>query len=502
MIRLVLLFCLAAAAATAQEPAASPRPNIVFFLVDDMGWQDTSVPFLHDAAGEPVVTPLNRLYRTPNMVALAERGMKFTNAYAMPVCTPSRNCWVTGLNSARHHVTNWTNLDGTDTTQNTTRSHRSPAGWLKNGLPRNRVTLPSLLQSAGYRTIHAGKAHFGSSAYARDPKNFGFDLNIAGSNIGHPGSYTGDYGKDGDRPVPGLADHHHSGTFLTDAITLETNKAIAAAVAEKIPFFAYVSHYAVHAPFQIDQRFAANYPGLEGGRLGYATLLEGMDQSLGDLMAKLEQLGVAENTLIVFMSDNGGDAPSPDVNQSNAPLRHKKGSKYEGGVRVPLIVAWARPDPTHPAQASLPIPTASREDDLVAIFDLFPTFAKVAGIPVASNIDGVDLSPYLRGEPGNHRPQELLIHFPHDHRSTYFTIFREGPWKLIHNYADSSYELYNLESDLSETHDLAAKETDRTLAMATRMGDALKDAGAQWPRQAVDDREVQIIPPAGKDSPR
>jgi len=500
MIRHFLILWLAATAASGQAPAtttATPaRPNIIFFLVDDMGWQDTAVSFLHDAEGEPVITPSNRLYRTPNMKALAERGMKFTNAYAMPVCTPSRNCWLTGLNSARHHVTNWTSPEGGETTQNTAPSHRSPAQWRRKGLPETLVTLPSLLQAAGYRTIHAGKAHFGASDYARNPENIGFDINIAGSEIGHPGSYTGDYGQNSNRPVPGLEAYHDTDTFLTDAITFEMNKAIEAAAAENVPFFAYVAHYAVHSPFQIDPRFAGNYPDLDGGLLGYATLIEGMDKSLGDLMQKLDQLGIAENTLIVFMSDNGGDAPFPDVNRSNAPLRHKKGSKYEGGVRVPLIVAWASPDPAHPSQSSLPIPKASRQDDIVAIFDLFPTFAKVAGIPLTGKIDGSDLSPYLRGEPGTHRPQELLIHFPHDHRSTYFTIFREGPWKLIHNYATSSYELYNLENDLSETRDLAATETDRTLAMAGKMTAALKEAGAQWPRLAADNREVPIRPPA------
>ena len=456
------------------------RPNIIFFLVDDMGWQDTSVPFYYDSSGNAVVTPLNQRYRTPGMEDLAARGMKFTNAYAMPVCTPSRNCWITGINSARHHVTNWTNPAGTETSQNSTPSHRSPTDWIRSGLPDTHTTLPSLLQQAGYRTIHAGKAHFGATDYAKDPLNVGFDVNIAGSEIGHPGSYLGDYGQGGSRPVPGLEDYHNTGTFLTEALTLEINEAINESIDDGAPFFAYMAHYAVHSPFTEDTRFSANYPTLSGGELNYATMIEGMDKSLADMMANLSP-EVAKNTLIIFTSDNGGDAPTANVNDSNAPLRHKKGSKYEGGIREPLLIAWATPDPGNPFQTALPIPAASREDDIVAIFDLFPTMAEVAGISHGQDIDGHDLTPYLRGQPGEHRPQELLIHFPHDHRSDYFTILREGDWKLIYNYASNSYELYNLANDISEATDLASSEPDQVMAMARRMARALHDAGAQWP---------------------
>ncbi len=466
--------------------AGPPRPNILFVLVDDMGWQDTSVPFLHDSNGNPVVTPLNQRYRTPGMETLASRGMKFTNAYAMPVCTPSRNCWITGLNSVRHHVTNWTNISGTDTDENSTTSHNSPADWEKGGLSDSRVTLPSLLQAAGYRTIHAGKAHFGSTAYAHEPLNIGFDVNIAGSEIGHPASYfgTANFGT-GTHHVPGLDAYHGQNIFLTEALTLEMNKALEDAVAGGAPFFAYMAHYAVHSPFQTDPRFSGNYPGLTGNQLAYATLIEGMDKSLGDILTKLEQLGVAEDTLVVFMSDNGGDAPMASVDESNAPLRHKKGSKYEGGIREPMIVSWAKRDAANAFQTALPIPAASREDDIVAIFDFFPTFASVAGVAVPSGIDGHDLSPYLRGLPGNHRPQKLLIHFPHDHRSDYFTIFREESWKLIYNFPTESYELYNLSQDLSETTDLAAAEPERVMRMSRRMAARLNEAGAQWPRFAT-----------------
>ncbi len=486
---------------TASIPAGTgpPRPNILFFLVDDMGWQDTSVPFYY-VNGKPVVTPLNQRYRTPNMEVLADRGMKFTNAYAMPVCSPSRTCWLTGLNSARHHVTNWTNGSGTDNDENSTPSHNSPTHWEKGGLPKNFQTLPALLQSSGYRTIHVGKAHFGSTAYAKDPRNIGFDVNIAGSDIGHPGSYSGTYGSGTSHAVPGLDAYHNTGTHLSEALTQEMNKAITAAVADKTPFFAYMAHYAVHTPFQADPRFTANYPNLSGDQLAYATLIEGMDKSLGDILANLEQLGVAKDTLVIFMSDNGGDAPFANVNDSNAPLRHKKGSKYEGGVREPMIVSWAKPDPTSPIQSALPIVSGSREDDIVAIFDFFPTFAAIAGVQPVPGLDGHDLTSYFRGEPGHHRPQELLIHFPHDHRSAYFTIFREGDWKLIYNYASNDYELYNLATDISESSDRAADEPERVRKMARKMARELAREGAQWPTFAASGKDDPLILP-GESNP-
>ena len=488
--------------ATVRVGAGPPRPNLLFFLVDDMGWQDTSVPFHHDSAGQPVVTPLNQRYRTPSMETLASRGIKFTRAYSMPVCSPSRVCWMTGLNSARHRVTNWTNVTNVDTTQNNVPSHRSPANWRTDGLPQTLTTLPSLLRDAGYRTIHTGKAHFGNSTYARDPLNTGFDINTAGSEIGHPGSYSGTYGQGTSHAVPGLAAYHNTGTHLSEALTLEMNRQIERAVADGTPFFAYMAHYAVHTPFEADPRFTANYPGLSGTQLAYATLIEGMDKSLGDILTKLDQLGVADSTFVVFMSDNGGDAPMTDVNQSNAPLRHKKGSKYEGGYRVPLLASWAKRNASNPFQAALPIPASGRVDDLVAIFDLFPTFAAVAGITPPPGIDGHNLSPYLRGEPGTHRPQELLVHFPHDHRSGYFSNFHEGDWKLIQNYPPDTFELYHLADDISESNNLAAAEPERVMRMSRKISRALAAAGAQWPRFSSNLAEDPLRMPliAGTDS--
>jgi arylsulfatase A-like enzyme len=471
-----LLFLLLGAVA----PAAD-RPNIVVFLVDDMGWQDTSLPFFHDADGKPVTTDLNRRYRTPNMEALAARGMKFTRAYAHPVCTPSRITLMTGKNPARHRVTNWTNPAGTETSDNDVPHLRSPDDWGKTGISPGEKTLPALLKAAGYRTIHCGKGHFGSrGAFGQDPKSLGFEVNIAGSEIGHPASYFAqqNFGK-GSNHVTGLESWHGQDLFLTEVLTRELGGAIETAVKAQQPFFAYLAHYAVHSPFHEDPRFAAHYPDLPPAERAYATLVEGMDRSLGDLLAKLDALGVAENTFILFLSDNGGDAPIPNNNakpviSGNAPLRGKKAMRYEGGIRVPMIAAWAKPGPGN----GFPVQAASHSDDLVALADVFPTLLGIGGVDGVSPFDGHDLRPYLEGEESYHRPQSLVTHYPHGHNNDHFSILHAGTWKLIRNHADDTSELYDLAADLSESRNLAAEQPERAAAMLKELDRRLDDYGA------------------------
>jgi arylsulfatase A-like enzyme len=477
MMRFLLLFALGGIATA----AAAARPNVLVFLVDDMGWQDTSVPFHHDAAGKPVVSDLNRRYRTPNMEKLAAQGMKFTRAYAHPVCTPSRITLMTGKNASRHRVTNWTNPDGTENGDNDVKHLRSPDGWGKTGISPDEKALPTLLKQAGYRTIHCGKAHFGSKqAFGQHPQALGFDVNIAGNEIGHPASYFAkqDFGK-GPNHVTGLDKWHGKDGFLTDILTQELGGALEASVKDKKPFFAYMAHYAVHTPFMEDPRFAANYPDLAPAQRAYATLIEGMDRSLGDLLAKLEALGVAENTLVLFLSDNGGDAPIPNDNASpivsgNAPLRGKKGMRYEGGIRVPMIAAWAKPGPGN----AFPIAAGSRTDDLVTLADVFPTVTDLAGIPDAKPWDGHDLLPYLKGDTSYHRPQSLVTHYPHGHNNDHYSILHDGQWKLIRNWADGSSELYDLANDLAESKNLALEQPERVKTMSVELGRRLDDYGA------------------------
>jgi len=479
-----LAACALLACANAQQRDA--RPNVLFFLVDDMGITDTSEPFVYGTDGEPILTALNTRYRTPHIEALADRGIKFTQAYACSVCTPTRVSLMTGMNAARHHVTTWTHPDvPQDTGSNQVKHLRSPE-WRQAGVDEEDAVLPRLLKKGGYRTIHAGKAHFGSNGtFGGDPRDLGFDVNIGGHGAGGPGSYLGEHdfsaawrGGGTMWDVPGLERYHGEDVFLTEALTREMGRAIEDAVADDAPFFAYMAHYAVHAPFEIDSRFADHYPDLQGMPLAFATMVEGMDRSLGDLIAHLDALGVAEETLVVFFSDNGSDGPP------NLPLRGKKGTRHEGGIRVPLIVGWAKSAPEHPLQQALPIPHGSIEEDLVVCEDLFATVAAACGVEVEHDVDGHDLAPYLRGTPGTHRPQDWLVHFPHGHNDDHFTVYRNGSFKLIHSYGTRTWELYDLHADPSEKANLVTQRSDLARSLAEQMVGKLRALDAQLPLDA------------------
>lgn len=325
--------------------AQSQKPNIVVFLVDDMGWMDTSLPF-----GENVME-LNRVYHTPNMERMAKEGMKFTNAYATPVCTPTRVSLLTGMNVANHKVTNWTNIVKDKPSDHNDETFERMA-WNHNGfspvpnIPNTvyATPLPQLLKDAGYFTVHVGKAHFGSQGTpGANPLNLGFMVNVAGNASGHPQSYLG---KDNYGNVPGnfsynavqgLAEYYGTDTFLTEALTQEALKSIGQPAKNGIPFYLYLSHYAIHVPIQADERFIDRYleNGLDPKEAKYASLIEGMDKSLGDVMDYLEENKLVDNTIVLFMSDNGGLSLSyeraGEAHTQNRPLKAGKGSVYEGG---------------------------------------------------------------------------------------------------------------------------------------------------------------------------
>lgn len=480
------------AALLAQAPPQ--RPNVVVFLVDDMGVMDTSVPFLTDKAGRPKRYPLNDFYRTPNMDRLASRGIRFSNCYAMSVCSPTRICLLTGQNAARHRTTNWINPD---------KDNRGPLGpprWNWKGLTGENVTLPRLLQQAGYRTIHVGKGHFGPrESEGAEPKNLGFDVNVGGCSIGAPGSYYGqqNYGRGTKRSpsaVPHLEKYHGTETFLTEALTIEAKTRLSDAVTARKPFFLYLAHYAVHAPFHSDPRFAPHY--VDSGRppqaQAFATLIEGMDKSLGDVLDHLEALGAAENTLVFFLGDNGSDAPlgGPHEVACAAPLRGKKGAHYEGGMRVPLIAAWAGANPGNRHQQRLPIPAGAVQTQLATVYDLFPTILGLVGVrpPAQHFVDGSRLDTLLAGKPDPARAEEFLMHYPHaPHRSDYFTCYRHGDWKVIYHYfpspasEGSHYQLYNLADDPFESRNLAAARPDQLRRMMQGLIADLESHHALYP---------------------
>ena len=469
-LRLLALLTLSLAALTA--PAAPAPPNLVIMLVDDMGIMDTSVPFLTDETGQPKRYPLNDYYRTPNMERLAARGIRFNQFYAMSVCSPTRISLMTGQNAARHRTTNWINPD---------RDNAGPQGapdWNWRGLKKGDVTLARQLQAGGYRTIHVGKGHFGPrESEGADPRNLGFDVNVAGASIGAPASYYGKQnfggqpgknGKVASHAVFGLEKYHGQEIFLTEALTREANAHVTDAVKAGKPFFLYFPQYAVHAPFNSDTRYAAHYAnsGKPANAQAFATLIEGMDKSLGDVLDHLEKLGVAENTLVVFLGDNGSDAPLGHQHEvaCAAPLRGKKGSHYEGGVRVPFIAAWAKPSRTSAHQQRLTIPAGAVQTQPAAVMDLFPTLLALTGLPTPTShtVDGLRLDALLAGKPDPSRPVQFLMHYPHaPHRTDYFTTFRDGDWKVIYHYfptevsGQSHYQLFNLKADPFEQKNLA-----------------------------------------------
>ena len=456
------------------------RPNIVFFFVDDMGWQETSVPF-HDKT-----TSLNERYLTPNMERLAARGMKFTQAYACAVCSPSRISLMTGQNAARHQVTNWTLRK--DRSPDWKHAKVEPPRWNVNGLsPSPAVadtvcapTLPMLLRKAGYETIHAGKAHFGAKGTpGEDPLNLGFDVNIAGHAPGGPGSYHGTKNfsaawRNGDRiwDVPGLEAYHGREINLTEALTIEANKAVDRAVAEKKPFYLYMSHYAIHAPWEKDNRYYRKYRerGLDDFDATYASMVEGMDRSLGDIMANVARHGIEENTIFVFMSDNG----QPSQADPNVPLRGHKLTPYEGGVRVPLIVKW--PGVTEPG---------SECSAAVIIEDVFPTFLEMAGVDRgrdgAGKIDGVSFVPLLQRTGGYPADRALFWHYPHTYDQPPYSSVRKGDWKLIYHHVDSRVELFNVKDDIGERCDLSTARPEKTRALARVLAGHLRETGAGMP---------------------
>lgn len=466
---------------------ATDRPNVLVFLVDDMGLMDSSVPLLTDGQGNAKVHPLNQFYRTPNMETLASLGMRFETFYANSVCSPTRISILTGQSSARHHTTQWIRSEENN------RGEQGPQNWQWEGITEQQQTLPKLLNEGGYRTIYVGKAHLGPNhSYGEFPDNLGFEVNIGGCSWGQPGSY---YGHDGfgwingkqQRAVPHLEKYHGKDIYLTEALTIEMRNALKDAAADDRPFFAYMAYYAVHAPFQPNEKYLEHYTnsGKSKKAQAYATMIESMDASVGAILEELDALGVAENTLVLFLGDNGSDAPLGQNHSiaSSAPLRGKKGTHYEGGMRVPFIAAWARPNASNPHQQKLPIAQGTLTTEMGTILDIFPTLLELVNIEYQGVIDGDDLAPVLAGGKLTDS-REFLMHFPHKHRSSYYTVYRLGGLKLIYHYNKppaKRFELFDLKKDPTESTNLAYTNPEQLQRMFSAMTAALEGAGAQYP---------------------
>jgi arylsulfatase A-like enzyme len=414
----------------------------------------------------------SKFYQTPQMDALAKSGERFTSAYAAcAVCSPTRAALMTGKYPARLHITDW--IGGERSPKN---ARFNLPDWQKH-LPLEETTLATTLKKLGYTTAHIGKWHLGGGEFL--PQHQGFDMNIAGGETGHPASYFWPYGaSDNNNRVPGLAERGgQKGEYLTDQLT---DEALAFIEANKDhPFYLNFCHYAVHVPLMGKQELideAADRPGADGqNNKVYYAMIKSVDESVGRIVKKLEELHLADNTIIVFTSDNGGLTDNHPPSTSNAPLRDGKGSAYEGGLRVPLIVKV--PGVTHAGTVS---------DTPVITMDFFPTLLELVGADKSASrtaIDGVSFAPLLRGE--SQTPHNALFwHYPHYWHGgliSPYSVVRVGDWKLIRFYENGSEELYNVKTDLSEQHDLAATNPTKRKELSARLDAWLKEADAQMP---------------------
>ena len=474
------------------------RPNIILFLIDDMGWMDSSVPF-GDSIGF-----LNKQFRTPNLELLAKQGVKFTNAYSNSVCTPTRTSILTGMNVTQHGVTNWTSPVKNNSTD-AKDDQFNPAPWKINGVDiKSITTYPQLLKQAGYYTIHVGKAHWGPAGTPMsNPLNVGFMVNIAGHAAGHPQSY---YGKDnyGNIPgkstyqsVPDLMNYHGSDTNLTEALTLEAINSIEEPIRLKMPFYLNISHYAVHVPIQPDVRFYQSYldVGLDTPNAKYASMVASMDKSLGDIMKYLTAKNIAKNTIIIFMSDNGGlslsGARGKNAHVQNLPLRAGKGSLYEGGIRVPMIVKWPEF-----AKAN------TSNNQYVIAEDFFPSILEMAGVSntkTIQRVDGKSFVPLLKNNKLSDTNRILVWHYPNKWIEgdgpaiNYKSAIRQGSWKLIYDLRNGHKELYNLSNDIGEQFDLSMKQPAKTIQLNSLLKEYLEKNNSPMPSYRHNSKKVEIL---------
>ena len=440
-----------------------PLPNVILFVIDDFGWADW------EQTGEPTGSDL---FETPSMDQLATDGIWFTEGYAAaPVCSPSRGTLLTGRSSARNLLTEWISGRGDEG------EPVQEAYWVPR-LELERVTVAERLNRIGYRNIHVGKWHLGERENAETfPTRQGFDINIGGTTKGNPPS--GYFPEGGSFLLPELESGYSQDDYLTDVLTDKAVAEIRNAVDAEEPFFLYLSHYAVHTPIEAPEETVTRYEdklaGLENPKqtnTTYAAMIDHMDASLGDVRAELEDLGIADNTLILLVADNGGLLRI----STNEPLRGGKGLNYEGGTRTPYIAAWPGV-----------IPENRRSPLVVGGRDITPTILDVAGLSrmleEPDTFDGESLWPELL-EPGSYnRARPLVLHYPHfsPQGGSPHSMIRDGGWKLIYTYVDEEAEVYHVAEDLSEETDLADEEAMRRADLLEKMIVELHHQKAQYP---------------------
>ncbi len=449
------------------QKTAKKKPNIVFILVDDLGWKDAG------CYG-------SQYYETPNIDRLAAEGMRFTNAYAAcAVCSPTRAAVMTGRYPARLGVTDWirARFQGGQIPEDKKNPARYVGGpnrkllcpanalWLE----LDEITIAEALKPAGYTSCHIGKWHLGADDWY--PEKQGFDYNIGGCDFGQPPSYFDPYFRKGQGSIPTLKPRR-TGEYLTDR---EADEAVNFIRRHRDkPFFLYMAHYAVHTPIQGKKALIEKYkakPPTDQKNPTYAAMVESVDDALGKICSVLDELGLAEDTIIFFTSDNGGLMGVT----SNKPLRAGKGYPYEGGIREPLIVRWPKA-----------IKPGSVSNEIVTSVDYFPTICELAGVPLPNDrpIDGVSLVKHLVTN-GKEKLKRNAVywHFPHyrGHILPY-SIIRCGDWKLIKRYEGKEFELFNLKQDPYEQNDLSERMPGKVAELDAKLRRWLASTNAKLPR--------------------
>ncbi len=438
----------------AQELQASKKLNFVFILADDLGWSD-----LPCYGGD--------LHETPNLDRFARQAMRFTGAYAAsPVCTPTRASIMTGKYPARLNMTIWRESAATPP-----QKYRHLPPVVESDLPHEEITIAEALNKAGYRTAHIGKWHLGDAEHY--PETQGFDVNIGGTLWGAPTTFFYPYSGSGTfgsqfRYVPHL-ELGEEGEYLTDRLTSEAIRVMDAMKDD--PFFLHLAYHTVHTPIEGKPETVERYrdqiePGMRHTNPGYAAMVHSLDENVGRVLQKIDELGIADHTAVIFFSDNGGYLSSNKYGTvtDNSPLRSGKGSLYEGGVRVPLMVRW--PGVTQPGSVC---------DQAVSSIDFYPSLLEMAGVSGDSqhnaDVDGISLVPLLKNPHTPLNREALYWHYPHYYPTTSpVSSIRQGDWKLIEFFEDGHLELYNLKDDLSEKNNLASTLSGK----ATELHDRLK----------------------------
>lgn len=419
--------CLALAASPAFA-AQAKQPNIVFIIADDLGVNDLACYGRND-------------HNTPNLDKLAKRGIRFTQAYAaQSVCSPTRAAIMSGLTPGRLHLTTF--LPGRPDAVSQLLLHPE----INQALPPGVTTLPQRLRQAGYVSACIGKWHLGNGK-GQTPTERGFDLYHPGQALTKPSATEGGKGE-------------YDLTAKAEAF-MDENKTR--------PFFLYLAHNNPHIALAAKEELIAKNKAAFNPT--YAAMIETLDDCVGRILTKLDALGIADNTIVVFTSDNGGvnileGGQTPTFNR---PLRAGKGFLYEGGLRIPLIIAWPEKIKEGRIEATPVIST-----------DWTPTFLALAGAKTADRFDGVNLEGLiLQGKAPP--PRTLYWHQPHymNQGSRPMGAVREGPWKLVENYEDGSCELYNLDDDIGEANDMAAKQPNRVAELRGKLEAWRRDIGAQ-----------------------